>query len=366
MREIRWLLLLLLPALLVACGDDGGGAAEGAAAECEEGETDGDLVLYNWSDYMDPELLEAFSDEHGVEVTEDFYPSNEEMLARVQEGASGYDVVVPSDYMVAIMAEEELLLELSDEAIPNAENLSDEFTSPPYDPDLTYSKPYQWGTTGLGVDVGELGEGFPRSWALVFDPEVADQHSGRISLLDDPRETMAGALFYLGHEPNTTNEDELQEASDLIAETTDRLAAFESEDYTGLLLGGETVISHGYSGTFFDGFFESDDPENWDYVIPEEGGIIWTDNMAVLADAPHPCTAHTFINFMLDAENGAQLSNWTYYATPNEAALEFVDAEALEDPAIYPDEELRERLEFLEDTGETEIRYNDLFNEAKS
>lgn len=353
---------LVVAVALAACGNGGGDGGDAAAADCEVGSVDGDLAFYNWSDYMDPALIEAFEEEFGVTVTEDFYPSNEELFARVEAGGAQYDVIVPSDYMVDIMIQEDLLLALDFDLIPNVVNLDDDFTSPPYDPDLEFSVPYQWGTTGLGVDLRVVGDA-EASWALLFDADVAGELAGRVSMLDDPRETMAAALFWLGYEPNTTDEDQLQEAADVIAGARDWTAAFTSDQYSDLLLGGETVVAHGYSGNFLDNF---GDDENFAYLIPEEGAVIWTDNLAILTTASSPCTAHTFIDFLLDAENGAQLTNWTFYASPNAAATEFIDPEVLENPAIYPDEETRDNLFFLEDTGDTEILFTDLFTRAKS
>jgi spermidine/putrescine-binding protein len=346
-----------------ATADDGGDDGEAAAAGCEEGATDGDLLLYNWSDYLDPELITAFEEEYEVEVTEDFYPSNEELLARVQSGGADYDVIVPSDYMVSIMIEEGLLLELDRDAIPNAENLDPEFTEVPFDVGNVYSMPYQWGTTGLGVDLEVVGEDVEASWDLVFDPEVAAS-TGGVVLLDDPRETMAAALYYLGYSANTTDEGELQEASDLIAEATANITAFDSNLYGDLLVSGEAAVTHGFSGNFFQAFAGAEDPDRYTYLIPEEGATRWVDNMAILTDAPHPCTAHTFVNFLLDAERGAQLSNWNFYASPNAAAEEFLDPELLEDEAVFPPEDAN--LTFLEDTGDAEILFNDLFTRAKS
>lgn len=368
MRRTRLLALLAMAGLLVAaCGDDDDGTASGGgggeAAACEAGQTDGDLALYNWSEYIDPDLISAFEEEHGVSVTEDFYPSNEEMVARIQEGAA-FDVIVPSDYMVGIMIEEGLLQPLQADALPNRGNLSDRFSSDlPYDPEGEYSVPYQWGTTGLGVNVDELGDDFPRSWALVFDPEVSQPYAGRISMLDDPRETLGAALKYLGHSLNSTSEEELAEAEALVRDATSRLAAFSSDQYSELLVQGETVIGHGYSGNMFTAFGEADG--SFEYFVPEEGGTVWVDNMAIPETASSPCTAHAFIDFLLDAERGAQLTNWTYYASPNEAAEEFIEPEILEDPAIYPDEELDERLEFIEDTGDFEINYTDALTRAR-
>lgn len=371
MIRSRLIAMLALAALLfAACGDDddsGGGAAGdgggGEAASCEPGETDGDLSLYNWSEYIDPDLITAFEEEHDVTVTEDFYPSNEELVARVQEGAQ-FDLIVPSDYMVGIMIEEELIQPLDKEALPNLGNLADRFASDlPYDPAGDYSVPYQWGTTGLGVNIDELGEDFPRSWSLVFDPEVSQQYSGQITMLDDPRETVGAALKYLGYSLNSTSEEELAEAEDLVADAVGRLAAFDSDQYDELLVQGETVIGHGYSGNMFTAFAEADG--TFEYFVPEEGGTVWVDNMAVPTSAASPCTAHAFMDFLLDAERGAQLTNWNYYASPNAAAEEFIEPEVLEDPAIYPDDELNARLEFIEDTGDFEINYTDALTRAR-
>ncbi|MTV25002.1 spermidine/putrescine ABC transporter substrate-binding protein [Nitriliruptoraceae bacterium ZYF776] len=345
-----------------AAGDDGGdGGTPVAAAGCEPGETDGDLLLYNWSEYMDPELLTAFSEEYGVGATEDTYTSNEALLAQIRAGAAGYDVIIPSDYMVAIMIEQDLLLPLDHEALTNLGNVDEEFTEPPYDPDLAFSVPYQWGTTGLGLNTSVVGDDPEATWAWLFDESMAGDL--RVSMLDDPRETMGAALYYLGHDPNTTDEAQLEEAAELIADAGDWTRTYTSDQYAELLLAGETDVAHGFSGNILDNIAEEE--EDYVYVIPDEGATVWTDNMAILADAPHPCTAHTFIDFILDAENGAQLSNWTYYASPNEAAMEFLDPELAEDPVIFPDDETWERLYFLENTGETEILYTDLFTRAQ-
>lgn len=343
--------------------------ATAATADCEVGEVDGELALFNWTEYIDPELIKKFRDEFGVDVVEDFYPNNEEMLARVQGGGSGYDVVVPSDYMVGIMIDQGLLMELDKDALPNAENIEQDFRSPPFDPEQRFHMPYQWGTTGIGISFEAAGTDDPEpTWGWIFDPEMGGENiDGRITMLDDPREAMAAALSYLGYSINTTDEGELQEAADLIAETTDRLTAFDSDQFEDLLVADETAVAHGYSGDFFAAFDATDGGyDNYTYLIPEEGGVKWIDTMAILADAPHPCTAHTFINFILNAENGAQLTNWVYYASPNEAAEEFIEPDILEDPAIYPPADVEERLEFIEDTGDTETLYTDLFTRAKS
>ncbi|MEY3071934.1 MAG: hypothetical protein RLZZ353_130 [Actinomycetota bacterium] len=353
--------VLAVTALLTtACA--GGDDDVAASVTCEAGQTDGDLLLYNWTDYVDPELIPAFEAEYGVAVVEDFYTSNEELLARISAGGAGYDVVVPSDYAVRIMVEEGDLLELQHDAIPNLANLRADFSDPAYDPGNTHSVPYLWGTTGLGVNVGLLGDVEP-SWALVFDPEVAGNLPGRVSMLDDPREVLGAALHYLGLDPNTTSEEDLQRAADLVAQAREWTAAYDSGTYQDLLVSGEVVVAQGYSGNFLEAF---DGLEGFAYLVPEEGATVWTDAMAILADAPHPCTAHAFIDFVLTAERGAALTEYIYYPSPNAAAEALIDPEILADPAVYPAPATQERLQFLEDTGEFETRFTDLYEQAKS
>ncbi len=368
-RQTTWIApIALLGLMLAACGGGGGAGGDTTTAAdttCELDQTDGNLNLYNWSDYIDPELVTAFEEQYGVEVVESFYESNEAMLAQIQSGVS-YDVIVPSDYMVSIMIEEGLLLPLQKDAIPNIANLAPEFTDPPYDPGLRYSVAYQWGTTGLGVNLEAVGDAFVESWALVFDPELTQNFPGGVSLLDDPRETMGAALKYLGYSLNDTDLDHLEEARDVIRAAKPYIATFDSDQYDEALVNGEVSVSHGYSGDLLAAIWDSDNPDSYTYVIPQEGGTLWVDNMAIPADAEHPCTAHTFVNFMLDGENGAALTNWTYYASPNAAAEPHILPEILEDPTIYPSDEIRQRLEIIADTGDYEINFTDYFAQAKS
>ena len=360
---------------LAACGSDKVGGEVGEVIEvpgsqpeavlCEAGEIDGDLNLYNWIDYIDPRLIALFEEEFGVDVVQDFYDSNEAMLAKLQSGAA-YDLIVPSDYMVWIMIQENILAAVQRDAVPNLDNLAPFFADPSYDPGGVYSIAYQWGTTGLAVDMGVLGKDFEATWGLVFDPDTIDDYSGGVSLLNDPRETMGAALKYLGYSLNSTSEAELQEAADVIAAAKEFVSRFDSDLYDERLVAGEVAVAHGHSGTFFATF---DDIDGWDtyaFVIPDEGAALWIDNMAVPSTAEHPCTAHTFMDFVLDAENGATLSNFNSYASPNQAAEAFIDPEILEDETIHPSEELSDLLEVIADTGGFEMQYTDYFAIAKS
>lgn len=348
-------------------GDDSdGGGGDMETADCAVDEVDGDLAIFNWAEYIDEEQLAEFEEAYGVGVTMDVYDSNEAMQPIIAAGNSGYSLIVPSDYMVKILIAGEDVQALNKDAIPNLSNVSADFQGLVYDPDGDYSVPYQWGTTGLSVDTAVVGTDFPRSWSLVFDPEVAEAYSGQISLLNDPREVLGAALKYLGYSLNTTDEGELDEAKQLVADASGRLAAFNTDSADELLTTGETAIAHGYSGDMFTQFLETDDPSQYVYFVPEEGGTRWIDNMAIPHDAPSVCTAHTFINWLLTAEQGAALSNWNYYSSPNDAAIDGLDEDLVAfvtDPEVIPGGV--ESLEEIEDTGDFEINYSDAFIEAK-
>lgn len=350
--------------VVAACGGDDDGGSGPEAASCEVGETDGPLRIFNWTDYIDEEQVAEFAEEFGVTYSIDSFESNESMQGLVSAGNSNFNLVVPSDYMVAIMVAGGHLLPLDHDAIPNLSNIEASFADPAYDPGLAHSVPYLWGYTGLGVNTAVLGDDFPRSWSLVFGPE-ADEFSGRITMLNDAREALGAALAFLGHSPNTTSQDELDEAADLMSAALDNIIAFEVDAAADFLVTGETVIGQMYSGSYANAVLEVDNPEDFEFFVPEEGGVRWVDNFAIPFDAPAPCTAHTFINYMLQGEEHAYLAEWSLYGAPNTAAAEFLDP-------IVADAVAPERLAGpadlvvgLLDTGDFEIEYSDAFIRAK-
>lgn len=381
MRRIG-LSVVLASLLLAACGGSDA-EVQAAANECEAGQVDGDLNLYNWTEYIPygsiaedfevDDLIAGFEEEYGVSVTLSEYESNEAMLQQVEAGGAPYDLVVPSDYMVSLMADSDLLVELNKDAIPNLSNLDPTFTNLPFDPDGAYSVPYLWGTTGIGFSYDVIDDSEGISWAIIFDPDQRAEYAGEISMLDDSRETLGAALKYLGYSLNSTSQDELDAAADLISDTTADLATFSSAGYEDLLVEGTTTVAHGWNGDFFAAYDgastdDYDAYEDFGFAVPVEGGVVWVDNMSIPTTSESPCTAHAFIDYILDAENGATLTNYNYYASPNAAAEEFIYPEILEDPSIYPPQELFDdgSLEFLEDLGEFTTNYEDAFVAAKS
>lgn len=357
------------PADVVAGGEDVAGGEEVAVAG-ESGRC-GDpsrlaesLNFYNWTNYIDDEILRMFEAECGVRIVYDTYSSNEDLLAKLQAGATGYDLIVPSDYMVSIMIQLDMLQELDHANIPNLSNISPRFFDAPYDPGFVHSVPYQWGTTGIAVDLDAVNDE-PDGWASLFDPEIVAQFGGRVSLLNDGRETLGAALKYLGYSLNTTDPAELEEAKQVLLAVKPYIATFDSDGFEELLLSGETVIAHSWSGNAFQAIFSNPD-RNLEYVIPAEGSVIWVDNMAIPRTASSPYTAEVFINYILEPEIGAMLTNFNYYTSPNDASFEFLDEDVRTDPGIYPPDDVLERLEFISDVGEATLLYERIWTEVRA
>ncbi len=355
MKRKVWLSLAVVIALTIVTGllaGCGGG----------RGELPRELHVYNWSEYIDPQVYVDFEAEFGIHVVEDTFANNEELLAKLQAGAGGYDVIVPSDYMVTIMIQQGLLAELNHENLPNLVNLDPKFADPPYDPGLKHCVPYLWGTTGIGYN-SEVFEEPPDSWAYLFDPELASQYAGRFTMINDVREAVGAALKYLGYSLNTTSEEELMAARDLLIQQKQWVYSYDSEQYEDLLSADETVMAHAWSGDIF--MVAAEDERLW-YAIPREGATIWADNLCIPTTAPSKEAAELFINYLLRPDVAARNSNYTWYASPNAAAEEFIDAEILEEPAIYPPEDVMERLEWIADVGPAAPLYERIWTEVKA
>lgn len=348
-----WVIVLLTIILITVTGCQTGGGEQELADE---------LHLYNWSEYIDPEIFDAFEEEYGVKVVEDTFSSNEELLAKIQAGAAGYDLIVPSDYMVEIMIEEGLLAELDHDNIPNISNLSDIFSNPPYDPELTYCIPYQWGTTGIGYNSDEFDEP-PGSWSYLFDPAIASQYAGQFTMLNDSREAIGAALKYLGYSLNSTDENQLEEAKQVLIEQKPFVFSYDSDQFEDLIAADEVLYGHGWSGDYFAAAVE--DERIW-YIIPDEGGVVWADNMCIPASSDAKYTAEVFINYILQPEIAAQITNFTWFGSPVAAAEEFIDPEILEEPAIYPPPEVMEKLEWIKDVGDATPLYERIWTEVKA
>jgi spermidine/putrescine transport system substrate-binding protein len=318
-----------------------------------------ELNLYNWADYVAKTTIPGFEKQTGIQVTQDYFSSNEELLAKLRAGGTGYDVIVPSDYMVAVMIKSDVLQPLDKSKIPNFKNIGEDFRGLPYDQDNEYSVPYQWGTTGILYNKKEIGQ-LEDNW----EPMWSTEFSGEIGMLNDERETPGAALYKLGYSVNATEDEQLAEAEAQLKKQKPLLRGyFDSTQNRPLVLNGDLLLGHVFSGDAFLALSQDDD---LDYIIPKPAATRWTDNMAIPAGAEHPDNAHKFINYILDAKVGAALSNYTYFNTPNEAALPMID-EALKNlPGYQLGPEEFDRLEVIEDVGEATRKYSRLFTEVKS
>lgn len=322
------------------------------------------VSFYNWSEYIDPEILTMFEEECGVKVVYDTFSSNEDLLAKLQAGATGYDIIVPSDYMVSIMMQLGLLKDLEHANLPNLANLFARFRETPYDPGNKYSVPYQWGATGIGYDADVVTPA-PDSLAAIFDPEQAAKYAGKISLLNDGREVIGAALKYLGYSINSTDPAQLEEAKQAILAIKPYVLTFDSDTFGDLLVSGETALALGWNGTFYLALSENEG-RNLGFAVPKEGMAVFTDNLAVPASAPNPYTAEVLINYLLDPEIGAMITNYTLFPSPNEAAMEFISDDIKNAPNLILSDEVLVDVEYIQDTGEATALYERIWTEIKA
>lgn len=357
---------LLAVLLLTACGKSPEPVPQAAApapAPAPAAAPAGDckLNLFIWSEYMDPQILTDFEKQFSCKVTVDLYEDNESMVAKLKGGGDSlYDVVVPGQYIIPVMVKLGLLAPLRHENIPNLANLDDKFKNPSFDPGNTYSAAYQWGTVGVYMRRNP-DKPVARTWALLFD---AAQQPGSYLLIDSIREMMGSALKYKGYSVNTTDPAQIKEVRDLLIDSKKRSQGFEGGvGGKNKVLGRTVNAAVVYNGDAVRGMV--DDPET-EYFVPDEGGVIWVDNLAIPAKAPNRDTAEKFINFLLDPKVGAQLSNFNQYATPNKAAREFVNPADIANSAIYPPAETMEKLEFVIDAGDANQLYDEAWTQIRS
>ena len=293
-----------------------------------------EVVVCGWGENIDEDLFDLFEEKTGIKVIYQTAESNEMMYSKVAMGGSGYDVVVPSDYMIAQMIEEGLLAELDFDNIPNFSLISDRFKNLVYDPDNKYSVPYTWGTLGIIYNPTMISDEID-SWEALFDM----RYEGMASMIGNPRDAIATALMYLGYSINTTDEDQIREAYDLIAvsKAAGVYQGFFMDEIYDKMEVGETALCTYYAGDYLSMYDNNPDLK---YVIPKEGSNWFVDAMCVLKDAKNKTEAEEWINFICSTEASLRNMDYIWYASPNETALE-------EYPAYYQEqtgEELPEEV----------------------
>ncbi|MBP7704458.1 MAG: polyamine ABC transporter substrate-binding protein [Caulobacter sp.] len=312
------------------------------------------LHIYNWSDYIDPELLEQFTKETGIKVVYDTFDSNEMLETKVLTGATGYDIVAPSNHNLPRYITAKAIQPLDFAKLPNRKNLWPELMQrmEPFDPGGKYAIPYMWGTMGIGYNKAEVAKRLPGvdvdSWDVVFKPEnLAKLKDCGVYFLDASEDMYAVTLNYIGKDPNSTAVADYEAATNLLLQLRPYVTKFHSSEYINALANGDACVVVGYSGDILQAATRAEEAKNGieiGYAIPKEGSQVWFDTFTIPVDAPNADAAYKFLDFMMRPEVIAKASNYTEYANANAAATPLVDAELRGDPNVYPTPEVFGRL----------------------
>ncbi|WP_395745552.1 spermidine/putrescine ABC transporter substrate-binding protein [Prosthecobacter sp.] len=318
------------------------------------------LHLYTWADYISPEVVKKFEQQQHCRVVIDTFDSNESMFAKVKAGATGYDIVFPTAYMIQVMQAQGMLAPLDHKLIPNLPNIDPAALSKVMDKTMEHSVPYTVAYACIAVRKDKMkGQAADATWAM-FD---RDAFAGRMTLLDDMRESIGAALKSLGHSINTRDDAQLAAARDVLIRWKKNIARFDNEGYKSGIDSAEFLLVHGYSGDLFQVQMENPKVE---IMIPREGVTIGCDEMVIPKAARQPALAHAFINFVLDPAIAAENMEWMGYYCPNKPALAKVSAEFLKNPAITIPAELQARCEVIEDLGPDLAKYSKVWDQVKA
>lgn len=311
------------------------------------------LNLYIWSEYIAPETVPEFERETGIHVTVDTYESNEELLSKLLAGAQGYDIIIPTSYLLPSLVEAGLLLQMPPGALANIDNIAPMFQRPSANPHPDYAVPYEWGTTGIAWRRDKVAAP-PDSWGVFLDPA----HAGKMTMMDAGREVLGAMLRYRGHSVNSTAPAELAQAKADALAAREHLLAFVSSPVRGQVIAGDVWIAQMWNG---DAALAATEAPEIEYLVPKEGSTIWMDTLAIPANAPNVLEALRFLDFVLRPEEAARIAGYTHYGTCNAAATSL-----LSDPVPYPTPEELARLEFFVDLGQKTELVDRVWTEVKA
>jgi spermidine/putrescine transport system substrate-binding protein len=331
-------------AFLAACGGSTDAETEddGESGEKTAEKLGGTLFYYNWADYVNPKTYDAFTRDTGVKIKKDFFVSNEELQAKLQGGARGFDLAAPTGYMIQILAEAGLLEELDRSQLPTvAKNIDPRFEGLPYDPDDKFSVPKDWGTTGF-VYRTDLVKEKPASWRE-FVELAKGPYSGKVTVLDGIPECVGSMLVMLGYSYNSEDEGEIEEAKNELIALKPHLLAITSTEYKQMLIAGKAVMSLGWNG---DGAAVAA-KKPAEYVVAEEGGEFWVDAYVIPTGAKNPAAAHAWIDFVYQPKQNAAETEYTYYGSPLKRELlePVIDPEVYANPDVFPPDDVLDKLE---------------------
>lgn len=317
------------------------------------------ISVYNWGDYIDAEVLDLFEEETGIKVIYETYETNEDMYAKIAMGGSSYDVIFPSDYMIDRMIGENLLQKIDWTHVPNAANIDPRFLHEDYDPEAAYSIPYTWGTMGILYN-RETVEEIPTSWETLMD----DTYAMDMLMLNSPRDTLAIALVMCGHDLNSVDPGDLEDAKNLLIEQKPMVLAYVVDEVKDKMIAGEASVALVWSG---DATFCMSESDELDYVVPQEGSNVFYDSMCIPANARNVSGAEKFIDFMCRADIAAKNYEYVGYAIPNTAAIELLGAEEYNDsPVNNPPQDVLDKCEVFRYLGEDTRLYDQIWTEIIS
>ena len=316
------------------------------------------LNIYSWADNFNPDVIKDFEQKYQVKVNYDVFSSNEEMLAKLQAGASAYDLIQPSDYMVTTMIQLGLLEELDKSKIPNLNNMVSTFKAPEFDPENKYSIIYTWGVTGIAYNKKYVKDEID-SWSDLWNPAYKD----RVIMLNDPREVLGMSLIKNGYSNSTKDKAELEKAFNDLKTVVPGVIAFDTDNIKQKMIAEEAWIGTVWSG---DAAFINEQNPDVEYVVPKEGATIWADTLAIPKGAKHKAIAEQFINYLMDPEISVKNYEWVGYSNPNEKAYPLHSEEYRANKMIFLDQADLERTEWLMDVGEVLPEYDRYWTELKS
>ena len=320
------------------------------------------VIVYNWGEYLDPEVITMFEEETGIDVIYEEFETNEIMYPKVQSGAIAYDVVCPSDYMIQKMLDNGLLAEINFDNVPNLKNIGQRYMdkSREFDPENKYSVPYCWGTVGILYNKTMVDEPID-SWSILWD----DKYRDNILMQDSVRDAFGVTLKYLGYSLNSTDLDELTEAMNLLIVQKPLVQAYVIDQVRDKMIGNEAAIGVIYSG---EAIYTQNENPDLEYVIPKEGSNIWIDSWVIPKNAEHKENAEAFINFLCRPDIALMNFDYITYSTPNTAARELIEDEDIRNSKIaFPDDSELEHCETFHYLGdEADAVYMDLWNKVKS
>lgn len=321
------------------------------------------LYIFAYGDYFDPDIVDMFEDEYGIEVVYEEYAAPEDMYAKATSGANDYDLICASDYIIEKMLQEDLLLPIDFANVPNFANIGDTYKemSKSFDPELQYSVPHFWGTVGILYDRTKVSDEDVQSWSVLFDEKYADQ----IIMPNSERDAMLPALKVLGYDLNTTNTAELDEAANMLIEQKSLVQAYLLDEAARTKVSsGNAAMAVIYNGEAYLAFEEN---ENVAYAVPQEGTNIWMDSWVIPNTCQHKESAEKFLDFMCREDIAAMNFDYIYYSTPNQAVYDSLDADVQSEKAIFPDQSIIDNSSVFKYLGsDTEKYYTDLWFKIKT